>query len=83
MFTQQSVTLAPGDMLFFCTDGVTEAGRARGEFLGVAGVAGLLQAGSAGESAEELVARIVAEVREYAQGDMHDDVCLLAAAVGE
>ena len=83
VFSHQSVTLYPGDTLFFCTDGVTEAGRARGEFLGVAGVAALLQAGSAGETVEDLVARIVAEVREYAQGDLHDDVCLLAAVVGE
>ncbi len=83
VFRQQSVMLAPGDTLFFCTDGVTEAGRNRGEFLGVAGVAALLQAGTPGESPEELVARVVADVREYAQGDLHDDVCLLAAVVGE
>ena len=82
-FQSQTAALNPGDMLFFCTDGVTEAGRARGEFLGVAGVAALLDAGSAGETPEDLVARIVTEVREYAQGDLHDDVCLLAAVVGE
>jgi PAS domain S-box-containing protein len=83
VFYHQSVTLAAGDTLFFCTDGVTEAGRNRGEFLGVAGVAALLQAGKPGESPEELIARIVADVREYAQGEMHDDVCLLAAIVSE
>lgn len=83
VFCHQSVTLAVGDMLFFCTDGVTEAGRNRGEFLGVAGVAALLQAGKPAESPEELVARIVAEVRAYAQGELHDDVCLLAAIVSE
>ncbi len=83
VFCQQSVTLAPGDTLFFCTDGVTEAGRRRGEFLGVAGVAALLQAGAPGETPEELVARIVSGVRDYAQGDLHDDVCLLAAVVNE
>ncbi len=83
VFCQQSVILAPKDTLFFCTDGVTESGRYRGEFLGVAGVAALLQAGAPNETPEELVARIVSGVRDYAQGDLHDDVCLLAAVVGE
>ena len=81
-FVQQSVTLQPGDTLFFCTDGVTEAGRDRGEFLGVAGVAQMLQDGPTGETIEELIARVVAGVREYAQGIQHDDICLLAAIVG-
>ncbi len=81
-FTQQSVTLSPGDILFFCTDGVTEAGRSRGEFLGVAGVAEMLGAGRPGEPVEELITRIVSEVRDYAGGIQHDDVCLLAATVG-
>lgn len=81
-FTAQSVTLLPGDTLFFCTDGVTEAGRSRGEFLGVAGVAQMLGAGRSGEPVEELITRIVSEVRDYADGIQHDDVCLLAAIIG-
>jgi len=81
-FTAQAVTLSPGDTLFFCTDGVTEAGRSRGEFLGVAGVAQMLGAGRSGEPVEELTTRIVSEVRDYADGIQHDDVCLLAAIIG-
>lgn len=80
-FVAQSVALQPGDTLFFCTDGVTEAGRSRGEFLGVAGVAQMLGAGKPGETVEGLVTRIVSEVREYADGIQHDDVCLLAAVI--
>ena len=83
VFCHQSVPLALGDTLFFCTDGVTEAGRNRGEFLGVAGVAALLQEGVPGETPEELAVRMVSGVRDYALGDLHDDVCLLAAAVGD
>ena len=83
VFRQQSVSLTNGDTLFFCTDGVTEAGRNRGEFLGVAGVAALLQAGAPGETPEEMVARMVSGVRDYALGEMHDDVCLLAAVAGD
>ncbi len=83
VFCQQSVRLAPGDTLFFCTDGVTEAGRRRGEFLGVAGVSALLEAGAPGETPEELIARMVSGVRDYAQGELHDDVCLLAAVVSD
>ena len=81
-FVAQSVTLSPGDTLFFCTDGVTEAGRSRGEFLGVAGVAEMLGAGRPGEPVEELITRIVSQVQDYAGGIQHDDVCLLAATVG-
>ena len=80
-FVQQTVTLKRADTLFLCTDGITEAGRARGEFLGVAGVAEMLRRGPSGESVEEMVARIVSDVRDYAQGIQHDDVCLLAAVV--
>jgi len=80
-FTQQSVTLQPGDALLLCTDGITEAGRSRGEFLGVSGVADLLRQGEAGENVEGLVARMAASVRGYARGVQHDDVCLLAAVV--
>ena len=82
-FTAQSVALQAGDTLFFCTDGVTEAGRSRGEFLGVAGVAQMLGAGRPGETVEGLVTRIVSEVRDYAGGIQHDDVCLLAAVIGD
>ena len=80
-FVQQTVTLKRGDTLFLCTDGITEAGRARGEFLGVAGVAEMLGRGPSGENVDEIVSRIVSEVRDYAQGIQHDDVCLLAAVV--
>lgn len=80
-FTEQSVTLHSGDTLFFCTDGVTEAGRSRGEFLGVAGVAQMLGAGRPDETVEGLITRIVSEVRDYADGIQHDDVCLLAAVI--
>ena len=62
-FVAQSVTLQPGDTLFFCTDGVTEAGRGRGEFLGVAGVAQMLGAGEPGETAEALITRVVSKWR--------------------
>jgi len=80
-FVARSVTLQAGDTLFFCTDGVTEAGRSRGEFLGVAGVAQMLGAGRAGETVEGLITRIVSEVQDYADGIQHDDVCLLAAVI--
>jgi len=81
-FVAQSVALQAGDTLFFCTDGVTEAGRSRGEFLGVAGVAQMLGAGRPGETVEGLITRVVSEVRDYAGGIQHDDVCLLAAVIG-
>jgi len=49
----------------------------------VAGVAQMLGAGRPGETVEGLVTRIVSEVRDYAGGIQHDDVCLLAAVIGD
>jgi hypothetical protein len=81
VFEERTVLLAPGDALIAFTDGVTEAGRERGDFLGVRGVAALAEGGGAVESAGVLAKRITEGVKAHAQGQMHDDQCLLVAVV--
>lgn len=81
VYDQGALTLTPGDALAIFTDGLTEAGRTRNEFLGVSGLADLLRQ-SPGTGASALVADVMAGVERYAQGRLHDDVCLLVAVAG-
>jgi serine phosphatase RsbU (regulator of sigma subunit) len=80
-FEERAVTLCPGDALIAFTDGLTEAGRARGEFLGVEGVAALAAGSGPVDSASALARRIIEGVEAHARGHMHDDQCLLVAVV--
>jgi serine phosphatase RsbU (regulator of sigma subunit) len=80
-YAERTITLAPGDAVIAFTDGVTEAGRARGEFLGVKGVAALAAGNGPVESAGALARRIIEGVEAHARGQMHDDQCLLVAVV--
>jgi sigma-B regulation protein RsbU (phosphoserine phosphatase) len=73
----QSLTLAPGDMLFLYTDGVTEAVDRNDNQFGLDRIAGLLP----GAGAHEAVRRVQKDLGGYI-GDKppHDDVTLLAIA---
>lgn len=86
-FTERTISLASGDALALFTDGVTEAGPNHADMLGVEGVAAILAAplkeenADAEPQAEELLLRLIAEVDQYAQAGVRDDVCLLIAVV--
>jgi len=88
VFTEQSVSLAPGDALALFTDGLTEAGPDHTDMLGIEGVTALLAAPrphganvSAEERAEDFLLRLIEGVDQYAQAGVRDDVCLLVAVV--
>jgi sigma-B regulation protein RsbU (phosphoserine phosphatase) len=78
--------LAPGDMLFLFTDGLTEARRGHGPLLGYEGVEGMVRelAGGAARPAplKRLAEAIVGSARAFARGPLTDDVCLLLARRG-
>jgi serine phosphatase RsbU (regulator of sigma subunit) len=78
-YSETVVSLNEGDALAIYTDGFSEAGRNRHEFLGVEGLARLLCAG--GDTALALKDYLVEKVRAHAQDDLHDDTCLLVAVV--
>ena len=72
--------LAGGDRLVFYTDGITEAGRADGEFFGDRQFQRLL-AGSDWESADRFVPALVDAARQWSGVDFADDVTLVVVDV--
>ena len=71
--------LAPGDVLFCFTDGVTEARNRAGELFGEAR---LREALKPGRSAEQVVADVVAAVEAFAAGaEPADDITVLAVGL--
>ncbi len=92
-FHVRQVRLEPGDLLFMCTDGVTEARNAEGEMFGEARLRTLRDEHD-GESAESLLAAIETAVRDFipapsevevASGEPTDDLTMLAVkrVIGE
>ncbi len=85
VYAEASIALAPGDALVLYTDGLSEAGRVRHDFLGVEGLARLLEAAghAAGPSGDAAQLRdlLLDGVRAHARNRFHDDVCLLVARV--
>ena len=78
-YQQVPVQIAPGDLLLIATDGVTEARRGR-EFLGNEGLVALAaQALTNGGTLAEVGEAILGGAQDFAQGKLHDDVCLLLA----
>ena len=77
-FEERECALAPGEALLLYTDGVVEAPDGAGEQFGEERLAERATA-ARGESAEQLVAAIVAAVDGYTGGgNQHDDVTLVA-----
>jgi sigma-B regulation protein RsbU (phosphoserine phosphatase) len=71
--------LAPGDVLFCFTDGVTEARSRSGELFGEARLRDALKPG---RSAEQVVADVVAAVEAFAAGaEPADDITVLAVGL--
>ena len=79
-YTQQELTLSPGDMLFLCTDGVTEAMNESREMYGDARLLTCLQQAEASRhSCRELLANIRASLEEYVgDAEQSDDITMLA-----
>ncbi len=77
---QATLELSEGDLLFFYTDGVTEARSARKGFLEDRLADEL--AGVAGRTAVEAVRAVTDLVAEFSRGELRDDVTVLAIKVG-
>jgi hypothetical protein len=76
------VTLAPGDLLVLCSDGVTEAKDPEGALLDAAALAALVEARGGG-SAGALVDALVEEVRRHVGGGaLEDDAVVVAVRRG-
>lgn len=85
-FRAASATLESGDILAVFTDGLTEIGPNRRDQLGLDGLARVLEhapalgdAATADQKAESIVGHVIAQVIEFADSVVRDDMCLLVA----
>jgi len=76
-FKEATLKLAPGDRLFFYTDGITEAESPAGEEFSVERLSGLLQ-NSRGQSLEETIQSVYSAVSAWNEHLFKDDVTLCA-----
>jgi serine phosphatase RsbU (regulator of sigma subunit)/HAMP domain-containing protein len=74
-FTEKSIEFMLGDSLLLYTDGATDV-RRDGEFLGEDGVETIF-CGAASGTAHQIVDAVDRGIREYAGGELHDDVALM------
>ncbi len=78
-YDESRVTLEPGDLLLFYTDGITEAENAYGEQFGEERLCQLLRKRN-GSTSSEILASIVDHVKEWTgSGELQDDMTLLLA----
>ena len=82
-FQQDTAELFPGDALLMFTDGLSEAGRSRHDFLGAEGIAKLATAMPDVCTASVYIADIIRGVEAHNRGTFHDDQCLVAAVIRE
>jgi CHASE3 domain sensor protein len=71
------VVLAPGDVFFLATDGITEARRSRREFLGYEGMVALAESVPPRASLAQVGQAVLEGARAFANGKLTDDACLL------
>jgi sigma-B regulation protein RsbU (phosphoserine phosphatase) len=79
IYADSTVALAPGDRLFFFTDGVTEAENKKEEEFGYQGIAEAARTGRS--SAAELKNKVMRAVDEFCHGEFRDDVTLVVACI--
>jgi serine phosphatase RsbU (regulator of sigma subunit) len=76
-FVESGATLAPGDMLFLYTDGVTEAANREGEMFRVPRLLDTVR-GLAGRSPQELMLSVIEGVESFSAGALQaDDITCL------
>ena len=76
-YEEKETTLVPGDVVFFCTDGLVEAHNPQGEMFGIPRLRGILSERSEGR--RELSAALMEELERFTgEGwEQEDDVTLL------
>ncbi len=77
IYSDSTLTLAPGDTLLLYTDGLSEAGPTRKNLLGTPGLARLFAALPADTSAQTQAEALVRQAADHAAGRFHDDIAVL------
>ena len=81
-YGERRVALAPGDVIFFYTDGCVEAENAAGEMFGAARLEELLSSRPIG-STHDILARVEHAVMEFRAGrEAFDDATMMVVSVG-
>ncbi len=75
-FAEVTVALQPGDSFLLHTDGMSEA-RQDGEFFGQEGIMEIAQAARTAPTARGAAQAILQAAKAYANGNLHDDACLV------
>ena len=81
VYTEHRARLCAGDVVLLVTDGITEA-RREGAWLGPEGLSALLARVRADEPLRETGQAVLDGARDWAGGELQDDVCLLLARWG-
>ncbi|MDO8685025.1 MAG: SpoIIE family protein phosphatase [Armatimonadota bacterium] len=76
-YETQSVTLQPNDLLLLFTDGITEA-RRNEEFFGRNGLENAVATYAGSSLPQTLLERMIEHVMDYTQGQIRDDIAMLA-----
>ena len=77
-YTATSALLEFGETVLMATDGITEARRGR-TFLGLEGMAAIAEKATPTASLLQLSLAIYGGARDFAEGSLRDDICLLLA----
>jgi sigma-B regulation protein RsbU (phosphoserine phosphatase) len=81
-YTEGSVQLLAGDLLFFYTDGCVEAQNANGDMFGAEHLEALLESSTA-RGANDVLARIEGEISKFRGGhELYDDATMMAVRIG-
>ena len=81
-YSEQEVQLAPGDLLFFYTDGCVEMENEAGEMFGSDRLESLVAAAARG-SAEQVLTTVEGDIAAFRGGrDLFDDATMMAVTVG-
>lgn len=76
-FEQREISLSPGDTLVIYTDGLSEAGPDRRSMIGSIGLAAIVENTPESEPAERMIETLISQARDYANGELLDDACVL------
>jgi PAS domain S-box-containing protein len=82
-YTENSITLLPGDLLALYTDGLSEAGPNWRTLLGSDGLTSILRQRVSSGQSEGMATGVVADVAAYAEGRLRDDACLIIMQWGD
>jgi serine phosphatase RsbU (regulator of sigma subunit) len=81
-YTEDTIQLRAGDLLFFYTDGCVEAQNSSGDMFGAERLEALLESSTA-KGADDVLARVELEISNFRSGyELYDDATMMAVRIG-